>query len=112
MPTFKNIADFSALTNDQIERVWSYVDKRDNDQCWESQLAQGAKYATIRINRKVYPHTKLVYVITHKCKLSPIHSIYNTCGNTRCCNPDHMEVRTFSQIQRLVAEAKKTKIEV
>lgn len=72
------------------ERLWSKVDVRGPDECWEWQGASQQKgHGVIRVgDRNVMTH-RLAYELTN----GPIPSgqmIRHTCDNPPCCNPAHL----------------------
>jgi hypothetical protein len=40
-----------------------------------------------------------LYQLIHKVVLPRNHSIFMTCGNKRCCNPEHLTTRTYSEMR-------------
>ena len=82
------------LTEKDIERFWSKVNVKGDDDCWEwmagkTSSGYGAFYANGRMNRA----NRIAYTISNEQipeKLLVLHK----CDNPICCNPGHLFLGT------------------
>lgn len=83
-----------ALTQKQIDRFWSHVDKTDITGCWNwtgSKIRYG--YGHFRINNRIVMSHRIAYFIdsgNDPLELCVLHE----CDNTSCCNPSHLFLGT------------------
>jgi hypothetical protein len=78
-----------------IDRFWSYIDKKDDDECWDwnGRLDRDGYGGQIKISKKrfrplrisLFLHTKNLQNFINK-KVLACH----TCHNRKCCNPKHL----------------------
>ncbi|WP_408590103.1 hypothetical protein [Novosphingobium sp.] len=79
-----------------IERFWSKVDKRGEDECWPWAGAKsGAGYGSIRqsARRGKYKHLMATHVALHldgRKRPSKAHVAMHSCDNPPCVNPKHL----------------------
>lgn len=72
------------------ERLWSKIEKRGPDDCWEWQAARHSGYGQIlRDGRIVYAH-RAVYELNSQTELPPELGVLHRCDNPPCCNPAHL----------------------
>lgn len=84
----------AGVTEKDVERFWSKVDRRSNDECW---LWCGAIYrhsdCVFRPSGKrgTLPHiaSRLAYQLYFDCELTSGKQLYKTCHNSLCVNPHH-----------------------
>lgn len=81
------------LTEKDIERFWSKVDKRGDDECWEWKGKIGNNHAgTININQKNYVPYRVSYFLKTGIDDSK-QNVYHSCGNMSCVNPLHLYIK-------------------
>ncbi len=79
------------LTPDDAQRLWSNVEKRGRNQCWLWQASCGHKGSgQFIVNGGNFRPHRIVYAIKHGDP-GP-HPVVQTCGNLRCCNPNHLRL--------------------
>ena len=81
------------MTNDDIQRFWSKVNKTDT--CWLWLDAYGEGYGQFSLGRgKPAKAHRIAWELVRGEIKSPI---VNQCGNTMCVNPDHWKERGKTQ---------------
>jgi len=70
--------------------------------CWVWFGAVKSKQDPVPIFRE-FGHTLLIqrelYKWLHEIELPRNHAILITCGNKKCCNPEHLTTRTYSEMR-------------
>ena len=91
---------YPSLTEKDIARLWSKVEKGGAGDCWEWQAATLTDgYGVIKITyaprkSRVLRAHRLVYVLTHG-PITPVNQVVrHTCDNPACCNPAHLVLGT------------------
>lgn len=78
------------LSNVQIARFWSRVDKHGPDECWNwigDVTARG--YGRFSIKDRGYKAHRIAYFL--HTEYDPVNSkVHQSCGNPACCNPAHL----------------------
>jgi hypothetical protein len=74
-----------------VKRFWSYVDKRQDNECWEwkGSLMKRGNYGQLRFNKKTLKSHRLSFEI-NKGKINSKSLVCHSCGNSKCCNPNHL----------------------
>jgi hypothetical protein len=75
--------------SDLSNRLWSYVDIKSNDECWEWTGYTLDGYGLIRVDGHNIRSHRLAWEITN----GPILDnklILHKCDNRKCCNPNHL----------------------
>ncbi len=87
---------------EQIERFWSKVDKKSDDECWEWLAGHKGKegYGGFYINqiRNTINSHKVMFCIIHNFWIDEIpHGIVirHKCNNPKCVNPGHLLLGTY-----------------
>ena len=81
------------MTNDDIQRFWSKVEK--TDACWLWLDAAGEGYGQFSLGRG--KPAKAHRIAWELVRGETPFAIVNQCGNTMCVNPDHWKERGKTQ---------------
>lgn len=74
-----------------IEKFWSYVNKGNEDECWEwFGKFTGNKIPIINMMCNKFSALRLAFFFTYKDIDEDLQAIRN-CKNTKCCNPAHIK---------------------
>lgn len=78
------------LTPQEIERFWSYVDKRGPDECWPWTAAVNSRYGvfTIRTGYQ-FKAQRIAYFLHYGEDPEPL-LVCHHCDNPICCNGKHL----------------------
>lgn len=90
------------LTQEQIDRFWSKVDIRGNDDCWiwKAGIAEdGYGQYTVRQNGYPRPYRahRVAFVLSNSRQINPNMVVAHApviCHNPLCCNPNHLRETT------------------
>lgn len=96
-------------TAEQIERFWSKVDRKSDDECWNwtASIGRGG-YGKIHLNRKTCRSNRVAWEIVNGVILNGLHVLHK-CDNRTCCNPKHLFLGTNrDNIQDCMAKGRKT----
>jgi len=80
-----------------MKRFWDKVDIHGEDDCWEWQ-AYIAKdgYGKFKYQGKNISASRITYILTHG-EIEKGLVIMHKCNNKSCCNPNHLEMGTYSK---------------
>jgi hypothetical protein len=95
------VSEAPSLSDADIERFWSKVDRRGDDECWlwtGSKLGGGGHGGFTIRSRKFYAHRISFFMETGSWPgdLCVLHS----CDVARCCNPSHLRMGTQTDNMR------------
>jgi hypothetical protein len=81
------------LTEKDIQRFWSKVDKRGPDECWPWTAFTDKGYGQFEVaNRPILAH-RIAYALVYGT-FSKELCVCHTCDNPSCCNPTHLFLGT------------------
>lgn len=83
------------LTEEEISRFWSKVDKRGVDDCWHwaaSRRKHGYGQLVIHRNQNIGAH-RLAYFLSTRIDPGPL-DVCHQCDTPSCCNPAHLFLGT------------------
>ena len=83
-----------------IDRFWSHVDKKDDDECWGCDFKSHCNgYSRIRINTQQFLAHRLALFLHTKDLPSFVNRWVLACHtckqNRKCCNPKHLYWGTY-----------------
>lgn len=85
------------LTDNQIARFWSKVNKRGSDGCWEwSACLQSKGYGYVNFNGRQLLSHRVAYFLSTDVQPGKL-CVCHHCDNPKCCNPDHLFLGTISE---------------
>ncbi|MDE2104832.1 MAG: HNH endonuclease [Patescibacteria group bacterium] len=79
------------------ERLWSHVDKRGPEDCWEwtgGTLGTTTLYGSFSYQGKTTTAHRVAYMVVTGTDLTPKQEVCHTCDNGLCCNPAHLFLGT------------------
>ncbi len=88
------MSDLNMLTSKDIERFWSKVNIKGEDDCWEwlgNHDLEG--YGKLSAFHTSFMAHRIMYFLK-KEKFSEDLKILHTCDNPSCCNPNHLKLGT------------------
>jgi hypothetical protein len=92
------------LTPKRVERLWSRIDRRGDDECWpwtgrnRTVFGYGLLQGTVRYERYSILAHRAVWACAHT--RTPAGLICHTCDNPGCCNPAHLYEGTYASNAR------------
>lgn len=87
------------LSNKQVEKFWSLVDKTDTCWIWQGHINNKNGYGRISFNCKRYQAHRISYYLSGKSWL--VNSVIcHLCNNKQCVNPKHLMLGSHSTNQR------------
>lgn len=89
----------SSKNKNLLERLLTKLVVDDVTDCW---LWQGGKnnigYGLIRDDKKMRTTHRVSYEEHNNCVINSGISVFHTCNNYNCCNPDHLRLGTRQDI--------------
>lgn len=76
------------LTKTEVDRFFSKIEKTESCWNWTASTAGGG-YGTVNIRKTNMPSHRVSWLISGKT-IPEGHYVMSTCGNKRCCNPEHL----------------------
>ena len=80
----------SELTERQLERFWSKIDKKGSDGCWLWTGGMAWCVPKFSVNRKGRSAPRLMWELKHNVHVDRIANVLRRCENERCVNPEHL----------------------
>lgn len=79
-----------------MDRFWSKVDRRGDDECWPwlaSVRRKDEGYGAFYLNGRHQPASRVAYMLTYG-DIPPGVVVCHRCDNPPCCNPAHLFLGT------------------
>lgn len=91
-------SEFIQYSDDVINRFWQYVDKKSENECWEwkASLMIRGNYGQFRHNNKTLKSHRISYELSFG-QIPNGKMICHKCGNSKCCNPNHLYAGTAKE---------------
>lgn len=95
------------LTEKDIARFWSYVDKRGENECWnwtgDTNYGYGKFYAGGKVNQHNFRSHRVAWVLANGRQIRAGFVVAHApviCHNRLCCNPKHLLETTQKENKR------------
>ena len=100
------------MTQPDVERFWSKVNKRSPNECW---MWAGAKtqggYGVIEVDGKTARAHRIAYMLHTSQMIPEGMMICHHCDSPPCCNPAHLFIGTHSDNMRdCVSKGRNSKV--
>ena len=102
------------ITKNQEKLFWSKIDIKNNNECWNwSASIDKDNYGRISFNKdgkkKTYRANRLAYFLTYPNSNIDL-IVRHKCNNSKCCNPNHLCLGSYSENRKDVANSNKFKL--
>ena len=105
----KYIRQRKPITQKDLDRFWSKVDIREQDQCWDWQLTPTKHgYGLFAAGGTLHRCTRFVWIHSgglYSKEITGNLRITTSCGNKMCCNPKHMKLNSQQEVWDRIREA-------
>ena len=92
-----------------IDRFWSSLNKKGDDECWEWLFAPDRDgYGVFRVNRIAYRAHRVAYSLKYNDIVDHL-LVCHKCDNPPCCNPNHLFLGTASDNTKDMQNKKRCK---
>jgi hypothetical protein len=90
----KTKPSLSDITQQEVERFWSYVNRSALDECWEwDKCTMTGGYGAFTFQKRTFKTHRIAYYVSTGIDPGDL-CVCHHCDNPKCCNPTHLFLGT------------------